>query len=126
MIAAAILHDVVEDTPATHAEVAERFGAVVGELVEWLSDVSRPENGNRAMRKALDRDHIALAPPQAKTIKLADLISNTRSILAHDPGFACIYLREKMLLLEVLGEGDPGLLATAKALARHGLAQLGA
>jgi hypothetical protein len=31
----------------------------VAELVGWLTDVSRPEDGNRAIRKALDREHIA-------------------------------------------------------------------
>lgn len=125
MIAAAMLHDVVEDTAATLADVEGRFGLVVAELVGWLTDVSRPEDGNRAIRKALDREHIAPAPPEAKTIKLADLISNTRSIVAHGGGFARIYLAEKMLLLDLLGEGDPGLFAVAKALALEGLERLG-
>lgn len=37
-------------------------------LVEMLTDVSRPEDGNRAARKARDRDHLAMASPDAQTI----------------------------------------------------------
>jgi hypothetical protein len=80
-----------------------------------LTDVSKPEDGNRAERKALDREYIANATPDAKTIKLADIISNCSSIIKHDPEFAKVYLEEKRLLLEVLTEGDERLLA----LARH-------
>lgn len=42
MLAAALLHDVVEDTPVTLEEIAARFGAGITELVDWLTDVSRP------------------------------------------------------------------------------------
>ena len=81
-----------------------------------LTDVSRPEDGNRAARKTLDREHIAKASPQAKTIKIADLIDNSRSIMAHDPQFARVYLAEKRLLLDVLTEGDPTLYAMARRI----------
>ena len=75
--------------------------------------MSKPEDGNRATRKAIDREHTAQAPAEAQTIKLADLISNSKSIMAHDPDFAVTYLAEKRLLLEVLTKGDPGLHAEA-------------
>jgi (p)ppGpp synthase/HD superfamily hydrolase len=116
MICAAWLHDTVEDTPVTLAEVELEFGPVVAMLVEQLTDVSRPEDGNRAKRKAIDRAHTAKASPEAKTIKLADLIDNTRSIVELDPGFAKIYLVEKVLLLEVLQEGDAGLWEMARRM----------
>lgn len=109
MICAAWLHDTVEDTPCTLDEVERVFGFKVAEMVEMLTDVSKPSDGNRAMRKAIDRDHTAKASTQAKTIKLADLIDNSRSITAHDPSFAKVYLAEKALLLEVLREGDATL-----------------
>ncbi len=113
MIAAALLHDVVEDTLVTIEEIEAQFDAKVAELVGWLSDVSKPEDGNRATRKAMDRDHIAKAPPEAKTIKLADLIDNTASIKARDPDFWRVYRREKTALLNVLQEGDKSLLERA-------------
>ena len=81
MIAAAWCHDTVEDTETTIADIEREFGPAVAALVEQLTDVSRPEDGNRAVRKALDREHLAKASPEAKTIKLADLIDNTRSIV---------------------------------------------
>ena len=109
MIAAAYLHDVVEDTGVTIELIKKEFGDEVAELVGWLTDVSRPDHGNRAQRKAVDRAHTAGAPAAAQTIKLADLISNTRSIVEHDEKFAKTYLAEKRLLLEVLKHGDPEL-----------------
>jgi len=115
MIAAAWLHDTVEDTGVTSELIRKEFGDEVAELVGWLTDVSRPDHGNRAARKAVDRAHTAGAPAAAQTIKLADLIANTRSIMQHDEKFAVTYLAEKRMLLEVMTKGDPGLMARAKA-----------
>jgi (p)ppGpp synthase/HD superfamily hydrolase len=120
-IAAAYLHDVVEDTGVTIDQVASVFGTEVAELVGWLTDVSKPTDGNRKVRKSLDRDHIAKAPAAAKTVKLADLISNTKSIIQHDLNFAEIYLAEKTELLEVLQHGgDPVLLDRARNICCEG------
>ena len=114
MICAAWLHDVVEDTPCTTDEVRIAFGLEVAALVEMLTDVSKPGDVNRKARKAIDRDHTAKASPQAKTIKLADLIDNSRSIVEFDKAFAKVYLAEKVLLLEVLQEGDATLMSVAR------------
>ncbi|HEY8576847.1 MAG TPA: HD domain-containing protein [Devosia sp.] len=118
MVAAAYLHDVVEDTPVTIKEIEQEFGLEVAELVGWLTDVSRPGDGNRRVRKHKDLLHSAAAPPAAKTIKIADLIDNTKSIRAHDPSFWKVYRREKMALLDVLKEGDPTLWKQAYSQAR--------
>ena len=109
MVAAAWLHDVVEDTGCTFTDIHMAFGIDIATLVGWLTDVSQPHDGNRALRKAVDREHTAGAPAEAQTIKLADLISNSKSIMAYDPEFAKTYLAEKRLLLEVLTRGDRGL-----------------
>ena len=114
MVAAAWLHDTVEDTGVTIEVIRAEFGTEVAELVGWLTDVSRPEHGNRAHRKALDRAHSAMAPAEAQTVKLADLIANTRSIMEHDVAFAKTYLEEKRLLLEVMTKGDATLMAIAR------------
>lgn len=113
MVAAAWLHDVIEDTGCTFTDIHVAFGIDIATLVGWLTDVSKPEDGNRAKRKAIDREHTAQAPAEAQTIKLADLISNSKSIMQYDPDFAVTYLAEKKLLLEVLTKGDPGLHAEA-------------
>ena len=118
MIAAAWLHDTVEDTGVTIELIRAEFGQEVAELVGWLTDVSRPDHGNRAQRKAVDRAHTAAAPAAAQTIKLADLIANTRSIVQHDPKFAATYLEEKRQLLEVMTKGDSRL--RERALAQIG------
>ena len=130
MIAAAYLHDVVEDTCVSLERIRELFGDDVAGLVGMLTDVSRPEDGNRSTRKALDLAHIATACPRAKTIKLADVISNTASISAHDQRFAKTYIPEMMLLLGVLTEGNQALYAKATAAvisaAQSSIAKVGA
>jgi len=108
-LVAAWLHDTVEDTKATLEDITELFGDEVASLVEMLTDVSKPEDGNRAQRKQIDLEHTSKASPEAKTIKLADLIDNTKSIVEHDPEFAKVYLQEKLRLLSVLKEGDSTL-----------------
>lgn len=113
MIAAAILHDTVEDTDACEEDIYVNFGERVASLVMDLTDVSKPRDGNRARRKAIDLAHTEQAHPHAKTIKLADLISNTKSISKHDKEFAKVYLKEKEALLEVLQEGNPILYRNA-------------
>lgn len=117
MVAAAWMHDVVEDTGVTLELVRAEFGDEVATLVGWLTDVSRPDHGNRAARKAVDRAHTASAPAEAQTVKLCDLISNTSSIVEHDPKFAVTYLEEKRLLLEVMTKGDRSLWARANTIA---------
>jgi (p)ppGpp synthase/HD superfamily hydrolase len=114
--AAALLHDVVEDTGVTIELIREQFGDVVAELVDDLTDISKPSDGNRKFRKSLDLEHTANARPASKSIKLADLISNSRSIIKYDLNFAHVYLREKAAMLEVMKDGDPGLLAEAYRL----------
>ncbi|NIG77876.1 bifunctional (p)ppGpp synthetase/guanosine-3',5'-bis(diphosphate) 3'-pyrophosphohydrolase [Klebsiella sp. Ap-873] len=111
VIACAWLHDVVEDQGVTAVELRREFGVSVSRGVMALSDL---EEGNRAERKKLSRERLAKAPSWVQTIKVADLISNTSSIVEHDPKFAVTYLEEKRLLLDVLTEADPRLLAIAR------------
>lgn len=118
MIAAALLHDTVEDTDATLEDIKGIFGVTIALWVENLTDISRPIDGNRAERKMIDLNHTAKAFQPAKTIKLADLIHNTSSIVEYDPEFAKIYMKEKRELLCVLGEGHPTIYQKACELVR--------
>lgn len=113
MIAAALLHDVVEDTPATVPSISTVFGARVAQMVSDLTDVSVPSDGNRKVRKAIGRRHTAGASAEAKTIKLVDIIDNAGSVVEHDPEFARVYMAEKKALLEVLMAGDNRLFCEA-------------
>lgn len=117
MLSAAWLHDTVEDTMATQAEIDSKFVEPIPKYVEMLTDISKPEDGNRKVRKEKDRQHLKKADPKAKTVKLADLIHNSKSIRKEDPGFARVYLREMRALLEVLKEGDQTLWKRAYEIA---------
>lgn len=101
------------DELAAFEVVYEEFPVIVKGYVTGLTDVFVKENYpnlNRAQRKAKEIERIALVAPEVKTIKLADLISNSRSIVQHDKDFARIYIREKLAMLPYLSEGNPVLL----------------
>ncbi len=125
MIAAAWLHDVVEDTPATLDEIEREFNFSVAQLVRELTDVSKPGDGNRAVRKAIDREHLARASGRGQTIKLADLIDNCKDISRHDARFARVYLNEMEPLLGVLTKADEGLMRRARNTMAKSIAHLG-
>ena len=117
MVAAAILHDTLEDTATTVAELEQEFGSEVAALVVELTDVFVPGNGgNRAERKAKEAARLATVSPDAQTIKIADMIDNTHSIVERDPGFAKVYLKEKAAVLAALTKANPAMLAKAKEI----------
>lgn len=110
-IAVAWLHDCVEDCGVQDQTIKDMFGMDVRNGVVLLSDM---EQGNRAKRKAASRARLSAAPGWVQTIKCADLISNTSSIVEHDPQFAQLYLEEKRLLLDVMAKADSRLLSLAR------------
>ena len=124
IIAAALLHDVVEDTPATFTDIFYLFGGRVMQLVSEVTNISHLRDGSRKARKQIDRDFLATASPDAQTIKLADIMDNLKDIVAQDPEFAKLYLNEKSQLLCVLTKGNMQLQIKAEALLREGLYQL--
>jgi len=115
-IAAAWLHDVVEDTPVTIQQIQAEFGSLIAALVSDVTNVSQKVDGNRRYRKAIDLKHLAEADSRAKTIKLADIIDNLNGFSKIDRNFARVYLVEKADQLAVLKEGDPRLYQSAEAL----------
>lgn len=114
--AAALLHDVVEDTPYTLDDIEAEFGERVANLVFCLSDVASLADGNRAKRNLINVRHYACAHPDAKTVKLADLMDNIPSIIEHDPGFAKVYVAEKKMLLGVLKNGNTHLFKSVEEI----------
>lgn len=115
MLATAWLHDCVEDQGVDQYTLRDMFGNAVLSGVMLLSDL---EQGNRAERKRLSRERLSNAPAWVQTIKYADLISNTSSIVMHDPKFAVTYLEEKRLLLEVMDAGDKRLYEMARRMCK--------
>ena len=82
VIAAALLHDTVEDCGVLPAELAQRFGQDVADVVaEVTDDKALP----KARRKELQIEHAPHVSPRAKLVKLADKIANVRDIAQSPP-----------------------------------------
>jgi len=116
MVAAAWLHDVVEDTDWTLQDIVAKFGYITAIFVSGMTDSLTPEDGNRAFRKAAYREQLRLSLPPVQTIKLADIQDNTKSIVKYDPNFAKIYMKEQQKMLEVLTLGDEVLYDEVKTI----------
>ncbi|HEX2533761.1 MAG TPA: HD domain-containing protein [Chitinophagaceae bacterium] len=120
VLAAALLHDVLEDTPET-AEGLQAFLVTVMpnadaqrtlQLTVELTDVyvkAAYPYWNRRKRKLREGDRLVRASPEAHTIKYADILDNSLEIADQDPAFATRYLREALELLERLRKGHPDL-----------------
>ena len=110
MICAALLHDTVEDTTITLDDIQREFGSSVALMVFWLTEKTEKPIGNRSLRKEIECKFLSLAPDDVKTIKVCDLIDNTKTIETHDPEFAKVYFKEKKdLLLNALVGADRAL-----------------
>jgi GTP diphosphokinase / guanosine-3',5'-bis(diphosphate) 3'-diphosphatase len=82
LLAAAVLHDTLEDTETTFEELKERFGAGVASVVlEVTDDKTLPKKE----RKRLQVQHAARISRRAKLVKLADKICNVRDVAASPP-----------------------------------------
>jgi (p)ppGpp synthase/HD superfamily hydrolase len=116
MVMAALLHDVVEDCGIALAEIRSKFGFATSSYVDDLTKRDHLHPGwNRDRRKAYEAGRLSAVCAASQTIKLADLIDNTRSIVWGDRAFAAVYLKEKQTLLEEsLLCGDPLLLKIAR------------
>lgn len=124
MIAAALLHDVLEDTGITADLIGAMFGYEVKTYVLGLTDRFTPERHpgmNRAERKQAEAVRYGYEPYEVATVKLGDVTDNTKSIGEHDEKFLKVYGPEKRFLLGHLRHGDAGLwLKADDALSRLG------
>lgn len=84
-IAAAFLHDSVEDTPTTLSEIVELFGAVVGDIVDGLTDPSEFDTLPTLIRKRRQALRIQSKSDSVKRVKIADQTSNLRSVAVDPP-----------------------------------------
>ena len=83
LLAAAVLHDVVEDTDVTLDEIRREFGPRVAAVVEAESDRSidsRPESKSWHERKQAAIDRLAATSHEAKIVAMGDKLSNMRAI----------------------------------------------
>ncbi|MBM9594335.1 HD domain-containing protein [Roseitranquillus sediminis] len=83
-VVAAVLHDVVEDSETTVAEIAEAFGPQVARLVEAMTNPPEWEELPKIEMKLRQAQHMGQASAEARMIKIADQTSNLRDI-AREP-----------------------------------------
>lgn len=121
LTAAALFHDVLEDTSWTAELLKERIAAIsspqeagaIIELVRQLTDEYIKDNypeWNRGQRKKAEAERLAKVSADAQTIKYADIMDNSRS-LHTGKSFAFKYLNEAIQLLQMMKKGDPELRA---------------
>ena len=116
VIIAAILHDVIENTNVTDSTLNNIFDFMICSLVNGMTEFSCLADGNREFRKSLDRRYLSRTIAQVQTIKVADLIVNSKSIIKYDSDFAVTYINEMKLLLEVLTKADKLLMNQANKI----------
>lgn len=109
LVAAAWLHDSLEDTKTTPVDLETEFGPKVLKLVIELTNVSTGLDLPRAERKRLDREHIARVSVEAKRIKMLDRIDNLNDMNGSEKDFAMLYAEESKLLAEAIGDADRDL-----------------
>jgi (p)ppGpp synthase/HD superfamily hydrolase len=111
VVAAGVLHDVVEDTTAERADLEERFGPEVARLVAAVTD--DPQIADPAERKAALRLQVAQAGESAAVVFAADKISKARELrqlaqreqLDKEAQLRLDHYRESLAMLEELIPG---------------------
>jgi len=107
MVAAAWLHDVIEDCYITYDHLESVFDPTVASRVLELTNPSiKHKHLHRKQRKQIDRDHFRTVSKEAKIIKLLDRIDNVRDMSGAEDGFKRVYLDETLMLGTVLLEID--------------------
>jgi dihydropteroate synthase len=117
VLAATVLHDVVEDTPVTLAEVERGFGPRVARLVDAVTkpDTPRPAGPEgppptkaaKAAVKAAYLRGLRTAPPDARLVKLADRVSNVQELHRVRPAFQRRYYAETVEHVLPMAAGEP-------------------
>lgn len=109
-VIAAMLHDTVEDVDHITLPVIQlNFGGVVAEYVDGMTKREWPEAKNREMRKTNEAQRLAMTAGEVQTIKYADIIDNTKTIVQFDHKFGAVYLEEASRLLNVMKNGNEAL-----------------
>ena len=82
VIAAALLHDVIEDTEYRYNDILDIFGKEIADIVQECSD---DKSLPKIERKRLQIEHAATISDKAKLVKIADKIANMQDILHNPP-----------------------------------------
>lgn len=85
MIAAAWLHDIVEDTDVTLSQVEEWFGPAISSLVDGLTDPPHFEPLPLEQRKPMQAERLKAKSDEVKRIKICDQLSNVLRVINDPP-----------------------------------------
>lgn len=91
VLAAALLHDTIEDTETSQSELVAEFGPAIGAVVAEVTD---DKGLLKADRKRLQIEHAAHISYEAKLVKMADKICNVRDLVAAPPDWSIERKRE--------------------------------
>jgi (p)ppGpp synthase/HD superfamily hydrolase len=80
VLSAAVLHDVVEDTPCTIGDVRSAFGDQVADMVGWVTKPEPEDGADKQAAKEAYLGRLANAPDDAILVKLADRASNVQTL----------------------------------------------
>ena len=98
-ILASLLHDCIEDTDASHDDIASRFGETVAELVEGVTKLTRANfaTTEQAQMENLRKMFMAMSKDiRVVLIKIADRLHNMRTMQYQSPAKQIIKCRETM------------------------------
>ena len=107
VLAAAVLHDVIEDTRCTLAELTARFGPRVAGLVGWVTIPPAVPGQDRAQVKREYLLGLRAAPRDAILVKLADRASNVQTLRNLPPGRQRAYYAQTVEYIVPLADGEP-------------------
>ena len=107
ILAAAVLHDVIEDTKFTAEDIAERFGDRVTELVVGLTHVPKPEQVERVRKGATDENLIRAADKLANVLDIKELFIDRGDVPEDYGAWIARYLAFAKELAEAIDTGDP-------------------
>ena len=82
ILAAALLHDTIEDTETSYKELRGQFGLLIADIVAEVTDTKFLDPHSRKRLQIAKAGHASAA---AQQVKIADKLSNLRDILAHPP-----------------------------------------
>lgn len=107
VLCAAVLHDVLEDTPCSPAAVVERFGGSVAHLVGWVTiPEAQPGEDKNAVKEDYLRE-LHRAPRDAVLVKLADRASNVQTLRNLPPDKQRSYYAQTVTYIVPLAAAHP-------------------
>jgi guanosine-3',5'-bis(diphosphate) 3'-pyrophosphohydrolase len=113
LLAAALLHDTIEDTATTQDELRVAFGTRVAGIVAEVTD---DKNLSKAVRKRHQIDHASHASKDAQQLKIADKLCNLRDILSSPPVNWPLFRKHQYFdwakeVVDQVRDSNPGLAA---------------